>query len=1032
MGLSHGHASSEAILSVSFVQKSGMVRMRKVIEWITIISVCLVPPLSWARGGGGCLVEGTQILTPKGVVAIEQLEKGDFVWSLIGGKFQKAEVQELTKVQPGEYLEISITGARLEVTPEHPMMVAHGEYRLAGLVRAGDTVPLARDGRLDVAKIQSVRRIAAKKPAYNLLVSPGGTFISGGFIVHNKGCFLPDSLILKADGTESPISTVHSGDELLSFSSEGRMVRTKVRKIIRHEVEEYILLKTDRALLRVTAEHPFYIGKGTYKTVEALKEGDVVFAWDGQWLSEQRIISLQRVREKVQVYNLQTDHPNTFFAGRIAVHNKGGGCFLPGTRIATPNGLIAIEALTTGDEVLAVNRDGQTVRTAVKSIFVSRNSVMRIETSGGPLVATKEHPVYLSEGRFRQAGDLRPGDHIVKWKDGRLVVKTVRKISPVEGEGMVLNLQVDEPNTFVAEGIVVHNKGGGCFPVGTPIQTTRGQIPIDRLSANDSVLALDPQGRILPARVEKIFNTHSLLLKIETDRGSLRTTSDHPVGLPGWDFIPAGQLRPGQKVMMWKNGSIQSATVLRTSLEEKEQQVYNLSVAWPNNFLAADFVTHNKGGSSSSRSSSRSGSGGEISWTVFLIIFGSMFALPLLIAFLAWRNQKKKKSENLDFVYDREKIDPKARKTEKLLEFLSKQDPSVSPAELMKLTESTFRKLQECWQARNYEPMKPLMMPDLFNQHVAQLQGMIRNHEINRIGDLKVERIDLVNVRYMEKPDQREFTALITASACDYYVDDRTEKFLRGDKGSARFQEFWTFHRMGDQWHLREIEQAGESDMLKEENFAEMLTDDTIKGIYGEVAKKKGEAGPWLEKETEEKATRIERMLKFLGQTDKLWNRNQMLERARQVFLNVHLAEESGDLKQVPATDLFPEVAEHLQAQIQQWQKDGLKVEYRNLCVRKVELILVRNFADNSKDEFLVRISAHSQRISRKGDRIMSQQEDVTPFEEYWTFGRLNNQWRLKEVLPPGRGMKMVTQENVDEESGPGQLQWYYRQTRAS
>ena len=1006
--------------------------MKRLVGLAVMFFLYLGPDPSWARGGGGCLEQGTLILTPRGTVAIEELKEGDLVWSVAARRLQKAQVQAVTVVEPEEYLEVSAGQASLRVTPEHPMMVAQGEYSLAGLLQAGSTVYLARDGRLDVAKIQSVRRIAAKRPAYNLLVSPGGTFISGGFIVHNKGCFLPESQILRADGTELPISAIHLGDELLAFSSEGRMVRTKVREIIRHEVEEHILLKTDRALLQVTPEHPFYVGKGTYKTVEALKEGDVVFAWDGQWLSEQRIISLQKVHQKVQVYNLQTDYPNTFFAGRIAVHNKGGGCFPPGTKIATPEGLVAIETLTAGDEVLAVNRDGQTVRTTVRTIFVSRNSVMRIETNGRPLVATEEHPVSLSGGRFRQAGDLRPGDRIVKWKHGRLVAKTVRTIFPVEGEGMVFNLQVGEPNTFVAEGIVVHNKGGGCFPTGTPIQTTRGQIPIERLSPEDFVLGLDPEGRIVPAQVEKIFDTHSLILTIETDRGLLHTTTDHPVGLPGGSFVPAGQLQPGQKVLVWKDGTTQNATVLRASMEEQEQQVYNLSVGWPNTFMAADFVTHNKGGSSSSRSSSGGGGGKEISWTAFLIIFGAMCAVPLLPFLLAWRYHKNRKSENLDFVYGRNKIEPKAGKTEKLLAFLSKQDPSVSPAELTKLTESTFQKLQECWQARDYAPMKPLMMPDLFNQHTAQLQGMVRNHEINRIDNLKVERIDLVNVRYAEKPDRREFTALVTASARDYYVDDRTGKFLRGDKTPARFQEFWTFHRMDDHWFLREIEQAGESDVLKDENFVEMLTDDTIKGIYGEVAKKKGEAGPWLEKGTEEKATRTERMLNFLVQTDNLWNRNQMLERAREVFLSAYLTRESGDPAQVPVSDLFPTVAEALRTQICHWQDQGLKVEYRNLCVRKVELILVRNFANNSKDEFMVRISAHAQRIIRKGDRIVSEQEYVTPFEEYWTLGRLDKQWKLKEVLPPGRGKKMLAQENVDEESGPDQLQWYYRQPRAN
>jgi predicted lipid-binding transport protein (Tim44 family) len=261
-------------------------------------------------------------------------------------------------------------------------------------------------------------------------------------------------------------------------------------------------------------------------------------------------------------------------------------------------------------------------------------------------------------------------------------------------------------------------------------------------------------------------------------------------------------------------------------------------------------------------------------------------------------------------------------------------------------------------------------------------------------------------------------------------VDDRNGKFLRGDKSPERFQEFWTFHRVGDRWLLREIEQTGESDLLKEENFAEMLTDDTVKGIYAEAADQ-GTAGPWLEKAEAKKASRIDRLLNFLVQADRLWDRHQMLERARQVFMNVYLAKESGEASQVPVDVLFPEVAENLREQIRRWKADGLAVEYRNLCVRKAELILVRNFAEPARDEFTVRIDAHAQRIVRKGDQVMSQEPYVTPFEEYWTFGRLNNQWKLKEVMPPGRAKRKVAEENVDQDSSSGQLEWYYGQTRA-
>jgi hypothetical protein len=33
--------------------------------------------------------------------------------------------------------------------------------------------------------------------------------------------------------------------------------------------------------------------------------------------------------------------------------------------------------------------------------------------------------------------------------------------------------------------------------------------------------------------------------------------------------------------------------------------------------------------------------------------------------------------------------------------------------------------------------------------------------------------------------------------------------------------------------------------------------------------------------------------------------------------------------------------------------------------------------------------------------------------------------------LPPSAGKKKITTENIDEESGLGQMQWYYSQTRA-
>ncbi len=452
--------------------------MRKKAVLSAMLLVLFASAPAWARGGGGCLARGTPIPTPAGAIAIENLRVGDPVWSVAGGKLQAGTVQALTETRADHYLEILAGDSRIVITPEHPVMTGPGEYRIARLLKVGDRVYRMRLGNLDAVPIRSIQPVRADRPAYNLMVMPGGTFIPSGIVVHNKGCFLPESLILQPDGVEKPISAVRPGDPVLAYSPEGRIVQTRVRDILRHTVEEYVMLTTERQTIKATAEHPFYVGHGTFKTLDILKVGDVIFAREGQSLSEQRILSIRKVRERVSVFNLQTDHPNTFFAGGIAVHNKGGG--------------------------------------------------------------------------------------------------------------------------------------GGCFPAGTMIRTPSGQIPIEKMSAGEQVRAVNPEGEMVNAGVEKLFATRSLVITIETDRGTLRTTPEHPVGLPGGIFLEAGKLRPGQKVLILNDGVFNPAAILGISRQEREEVVYNLSVGYPHTFVAGHFLVHNKGGGGFSRSSSsRSRSSGR-------------------------------------------------------------------------------------------------------------------------------------------------------------------------------------------------------------------------------------------------------------------------------------------------------------------------------------------------------------------------------------------------------------------------------------
>ena len=406
-----------------------------------------------------------------------------------------------------------------------------------------------------------------------------------------------------------------------------------------------------------------------------------------------------------------------------------------------------------------------------------------------------------------------------------------------------------------------------------------------------------------------------------------------------------------------------------------------------------------------------------------IIVIGTVIIFGIVV-------YRRARAENLDQPFSRGNIQKKSIKTGKLLQFISQRDPALSPDVLLKTAESTFRKLQQCWQAREYEPMKPLLMPDLYADHLGQIRGMARNHEINRIEGLTVDAIDLVNVRYTLKKEDREFTALITATATDYYVDDRTNDRLRGDRSPAQFQEFWTFQYYQDKWLLREIEQTAESDILNDDNFFEQFTEKGMEQVEGPAGGKEGPEGPWLEGAVMTKERRVERMLNFLVKTDSIWDRKKMLLLARSAFLSVTGAWEAGDPASVPSDDLFPDLARHLQATIAKSREKAVTLEFRNLTVRKVELVLVRNFADSSRDEYVARVRAHAQKIMKAAGSVVQQDEDVTAFEQFLTFGRLDGRWKLKEVVLPHEAERVVERENVDQEATKRQMEWYYQHKR--
>jgi predicted lipid-binding transport protein (Tim44 family) len=178
-----------------------------------------------------------------------------------------------------------------------------------------------------------------------------------------------------------------------------------------------------------------------------------------------------------------------------------------------------------------------------------------------------------------------------------------------------------------------------------------------------------------------------------------------------------------------------------------------------------------------------------------------------------------------DLILQPDAVEAKARKTTRLLEALAIRDPPFNPCQLRAFITSTFTRVQQCWEARDYGPVRASLGPSILAQHEELLRAMGRNREINRIEDLRVRRLEFVHVECPPEADRHEVTALITFEARVYFVNERSGVFLRGSQKVLPYQEFWVFRRHGDAWRLVTIDRSHESSRLEAANRVDGMTD---------------------------------------------------------------------------------------------------------------------------------------------------------------------------------------------------------------
>lgn len=150
-----------------------------------------------------------------------------------------------------------------------------------------------------------------------------------------------------------------------------------------------------------------------------------------------------------------TYHCSNATLGGDCTCGSGGGCFLAGTEITMADGSSkAIEQIQAGDVVLAYDEASGEMKPDSVSQVHEAVEVDHFLVINGTLRVTPSHPV-LSAGQWVDVGALQVGDALTGADGGEVAIESIEVL---RGPVTVYNFAVNPYETYVAGGIVAHNR----------------------------------------------------------------------------------------------------------------------------------------------------------------------------------------------------------------------------------------------------------------------------------------------------------------------------------------------------------------------------------------------------------------------------------------------------------------------------------------------------------------------------------------------------------------------------------------------
>jgi len=164
----------------------------------------------------------------------------------------------------------------------------------------------------------------------------------------------------------------------------------------------------------------------------------------------------------------------SLFSSSVGKGLKKAACFIAGTMVLVASRLVAIEDIKAGDKVVTTNPEtGETAeKTVVETYIREVTTLVHLTINGESITTTVDHPFYVPERCWVEAGELVVGDKL-QLVSGEVVPVEDIKLELAESPVTVYNFQVEDFHTYYVgnSGVLVHNaENYGTFP------SSRGEL----------------------------------------------------------------------------------------------------------------------------------------------------------------------------------------------------------------------------------------------------------------------------------------------------------------------------------------------------------------------------------------------------------------------------------------------------------------------------------------------------------------------------------------------------------------------------